>query len=190
MNNAMSSHTQRLATKLAFAIVLFVTVSTALAVLSRYRQNLAVIDTQHRMIPGKLDLMRRVTAEEREAITRFKQLLPPDYGANSPEWFIYSRLDEIKSRFALQDMTVGEIQTKDGARTAHFSMKIPHSDYSQVLNRVALLETELFPFVSINSIAISNQSGESALNMTVEGDVIMPAMPEKSPQTRGGADKP
>lgn len=188
----MSSHTQRLAIKLAFAIVLFVVVASSLAVLARYRQNLVVIAAQHRIISDKLALMRRTIAEEREAFKRFKQLLPVDYGVKSPEWFIYHRLDEIKSRFALQDLTINEIIIKDGVRTAHFSLKLPQPNYGQVLNKLAILETELFPFVSIGSIAISRQPGDltAGPTMTVEGDVIMPATPEQLSRIRTGAGKP
>lgn len=192
MNSTMSSHTQRLALKLAFAIVLFVLAASSLAVLSRYRENRVVIVAQHRIISDKLVLMRRTIAEEREAITRFKKLLPAGYGDKSPEWFIYRRLDEIKSRLALQDLTINEIIIKDGVRTARFSFKLPQPDYGQVLNKLAILETELFPFVSIGSIVISRQPGDLTAGpaMTVEGDVIMPATPEQLSQVNRGTGQP
>lgn len=200
MNSVMSSHTQRLAVKLMIAIVIFVIVATSLAAMSRYRETLVITVAQHRTLSDKLGHMRRVIAEEREAIAGFKRLLPPGYGVKSPEWFVYARLDEIKSRMAAQDMTVKAIETKDGVRTAHFSLKIPHPDYSQVLNRLAALETEVFPFTSISSIEISNQSSATftGLTMTIEGDVIMPggdkavspAAPVLQHQTGGGQGTP
>jgi hypothetical protein len=133
-------------------------------------------------------------------ISRFKRLLPVGYGVKSPEWFVYARLDEIKSRLAVPDMTVNAIQIKDGVRTTHFALKILHPDYSQVLNKLAVLETEVFPFVSISSIEISNRSSEASvgLTMSVEGDVIMPdtsaaepsAAAEQPGQSATGVVKP
>ena len=188
MNITMSSHIQRLAVKLMFSILFFVIVATSLAAMSRYQQNLSITVAQHKTILDKLYNMRQIIAEERETITNLNRLLPADYGVKSPEWFIYNRLDEIKSLPALKEMTVKAVEIKDGERTAHFSFKIINPDYSQVLNRLAVLETKVFPFVSISSIEISKKSDETfaGLTMAIEGDVTMPSVNT----TDERADKP
>ncbi|MDD2272712.1 MAG: hypothetical protein PHP95_10150 [Desulfuromonadaceae bacterium] len=177
MNITMSSHLQRLAVRLMFSILFFVIVSTSLAAMSRYRQNLTITVAQHKTLLEKLGHMHQIIAEEREAITIFNNLLPADYGVKSSDLFIYKRLDEIKSLPSVKEMTVKAIETKDGERIAHFLFKIQNPDYSQVLNRLATLETKVFPFVSISLIEISKQSGitYTGLAMTIEGDVTMPA---------------
>jgi len=175
MSSAMSEYTRRLWVKFAFAALLFVSMATSLAAMTRYRETMLITVKQHHSLASKLDQMHRYIAEEREVIGRFKRLLPSDYGAKSPQWQVYSRLDEIKSRLAAPDMTVNAVQVKGSYRIAHFSLKILNPDYSQVLNKLAALETESFPFVSINSIEISNKASEgSGLTMNIEGDVIMP----------------
>lgn len=176
MNCAMSDHTRRLAVRFAFATVLFVSVATSLAAMTRYRDAMLITVKQHHSLTSKLGQMRRFIAEEREVLARFKRILPSDFGARSPQLLMYSRLDEIKSRLGAPDMSVNTIQINDSERIIHFSLKIPNPDYSQVLNKLAALETEAFPFVSISSIEISNKASDASAGLTIniEGDVIMP----------------
>jgi hypothetical protein len=177
MNRAMTAHTSALTIRLALLIFLFAVIASAAAALARYNQGLGVMLVKQRSIKANLDQMRSSTVNINQSVAEFRRLLPAGYGTSSPELLMFARMDEIKQTIRPSDISVKPVETKEGVLTVEFSLKLNNPDFSKLVNTLGQLETSIFPFVSIRSVAIEQSSPGllSGIMVVVEGAVLMPA---------------
>jgi hypothetical protein len=177
MNRAMTAHTSSLTIRLALLIFIFAVIASAAAALARYNQGLGTMLVNQRNIKANLEQMRSSTVNINRSVAEFRRLLPSGYGTSSPELLMFARVDEIKQTIHPSEINVKPVETKEGALAVEFSLKLNSPDFSKLVNSLGQLETSIFPFVSIRSVAI-DQSSLGLLNgmtVVVEGAVLMPA---------------
>ncbi|MDK9716467.1 MAG: hypothetical protein OEL57_00995 [Trichlorobacter sp.] len=129
--------------------------------------------------------MRLAVKDTDKTVADFKSLLPPAYGTRTPEWLVYSRIDNLKSRLQTTELTVKAIENRENMIVVDFSATLPLRDvssYSRIVNLLGYQETLAFPFVNIRSIQVDQSGSETlqGLKLVVEGIVQMPAPQEDS----------
>lgn len=177
----MSRYSRKLAIRLGFSVLLFAVLATLLGVMVRYRQSLLYAKEHHLTIRKNVIKMREVRERITASVTRFKGMLPAGNDGRTPEWLMFSRLDQVKNRFPKGELSVKPIEKKeDGSLALNFSLKLVHPAYSRVINTMGELETEVFPFVMFTGLdgqQVVDGLGK-AFGVTVTGSIVMPGARE------------
>jgi len=186
MNSSMQSQTHQLVIRFCCILALFALFSAGLAASIHYRKMLAKTTASQETIVRNMTRMRTTAQEVEKTVTGFRHLLPPGYGSHSPERLLYTRLDEFKAGLRPADMTVKTIENRDGVLNLEFTASFPlrsASDYATIVNQLGRQETLAFPFVSIGSVMIGQDSAAASggLKMQVEGTVQTPAPQLETP---------
>jgi len=126
----------------------------------------------HTRILANLPLMQAETNNLHQHVAAFRQALPADLTARSPDLLLYARLDQIKSSLQPSEMTVNAPEHKDGTHIIDFTLKVPFSRYSALVNGMGQLQTELFPFTDFKEITLAPTAAESTIMVT--GSVLLP----------------
>ncbi len=177
---AMQQQTRQKLIKLGIILTCFTLLASLLGVVIRYKEMLARTITNQKTIFQNVGKMRLAANDADKTVAEFKSLLPPDYGTRSPEWLIYSRIDDLKSRLQATELTVKAVENRENMIIVDFSATLPLRDagaYGRIINLLGYQETLAFPFVSIRSIQV-DQSGSGTLQglkFVVEGVVQTPA---------------
>lgn len=177
----MSRYSRKLAIRLGCAVLLFAVLATFLGIMVRYRQSLLNAYEHHLAIRKNVTEMRETRERIATSVTRFKGMLPVGYDSRTPEWLMFSRLDQVKNRFPKGELSVKPIEKKeDGSLALNFSLKLIHPEYNRVINTIGELETEVFPFVTFTGIdgqQVVDGLGK-AFGVTVTGSIVMPGTGE------------
>ena len=176
----MQQQTRQRLIKLGIILTCFTLLASLLGVAIRYKEMLARTITNQGVIFRNVGKMRLATKDADKTVADFKYLLPAAYGTRSPEWLIYTRIDDLKSRLQTSEMVVKPIENKEGMVAVDFSAALPLRDtgtYSRIINLLGNQETLAFPFVSIRNIQIDQSGSETmqGLKLVVEGVVQIPA---------------
>jgi hypothetical protein len=182
---AMQRQTRQKLIKLGIILICFTLSASLLNVVIRYKEMLARSITNQKTIFQNVSRMRLATKDVDKTVADFKSLLPPAYGTHTPEWLMYSRIDDLKSRLQATEMVVKTIENKEGMVSVDFTATLPLRDsgaFSRIINLLGKQETLAFPFVNIRSIQIEQSGNEAqqSLKLVVEGVVQMPAPQETS----------
>jgi hypothetical protein len=182
---AMQRQTRQKLIKLGIILICFTLSASLLNVVIRYKEMLARSITNQKTISQNVSRMRLATKDVNKTVADFKSLLPPAYGTHTPEWLMYSRIDDLKSRLQATEMVVKTIENKEGMVSVDFTATLPLRDsgaFSRIINLLGKQETLAFPFVNIRSIQIEQSGNEAqqSLKLVVEGVVQMPAPQETS----------
>lgn len=172
MINTLQARNRHLAFRLAVLILIAMLLGSALALLLRKGQSLRQLLVLHTRILANLPLMQAETSQLHQQVAAFRQALPADLAARSPDLLLYSRLDQIKSRLQPSEMTINPPEHKDGSHRIDFTLKAPISRYSAVVNGMGQLQAELFPFTDFREITLAPTAADSTL--MVSGSVLLP----------------
>lgn len=175
MIQELRNNTRRTGIQLIIVLVLFMLLGVTLAVMIRKEQSLVKLRTSHRSITANLPVMEEDTRRIREQMANFRRLIPAENGGRSLELLVFSRLDQVKAALPQSTMTVFPLEKKDGNASVAFSLKVPIQNYATAINIVGRLQTETFPFVIINRVALDAvNSGQ----FSIDGSVVMPLAAE------------
>ena len=178
MNGIMQNHTKKLTIRLGIAVSIFALIGSSLAALARYEQSLKKRSGIHNKISINISQMRASTAETKETVAKFNQLLPSGYGTKSQDLLIFSKIDLMKAAINPVEMSVTPPEEKEGLLAVGFTLKLKDKNYSALLNQLGSLETSAFPFISFTEISIIKETKdrESAAegSIAIQGSVIMP----------------
>jgi hypothetical protein len=172
-----------------YSALLFAVLATSLALSIRYRQSLEELVANHEAIRLNLALMRTSTITLHKTVTSFRSMLPVGYENRSAEFMLLTRLDEIKTKLPRGELLVNPIQSKNGMLSIEFLSKLENPYYSDVLNAIGTLETDIFPFVTIKSISISGdqRNKPGPISIAITGEI---ATPQVAPQTTADTPAP
>lgn len=176
----MHDQTRKNVIKLCVVLSFFALLTTLLGVSIRYKRMLEATISNQEQIVGNMARMRMATKEVDTTIASFNRLLPAGYGSRSPEWLLYSRLDELKSRLQADELTVKPLETKDGLMLLNFSAILFAHDagsYNRIISLLGRQETLAFPFMTIHSIAMerSAENSNRGIKIIIEGAAQTPA---------------
>lgn len=177
---AMRQQTRQKLTKLGIILACFMLLASLLSVVMRYKEMLAHTIINQETIFRNMSRMRLAAQDTDKTVADLKTLLPPAYETRSPEWMVYTRIDDLKSRLQATELTVKTVENKEGMIGVDFSATLPLRDagaYSRIINLLGNQETMAFPFVSVRSIQIEQSGSETfqGLKLIVEGVVKTPA---------------
>jgi hypothetical protein len=174
----MEKHTRLFAIRLAAVLVLVTLLGTTLALLTRKEQSLQKLLGYHTKIKANLSLLRDDTRATKSTLTLLKRQIPTDYQQHSRELLIFSRLDQIKTSLKPLEMNLTALETKDGATSIGFTLKLPIAPYDASINAMGNLQTEIFPFIIFKGMTLSASPGT---DFSVEGVVLMPELARVKP---------
>lgn len=180
MNASMQRQTHQLMIRFCCILGLFALFSAGLVVSIRYQKMLATTTASQETIVRNMARMQTTAREVEKTVAGFKRLLPPGYGSLSAERLLYTRLDELKVDLQPAEMTLKALENREGLLSIEFTASFPlrrASDYATIVNQLGRQETVAFPFISIESIIIGQDSAGAAggLKIQVEGTVQTPA---------------
>lgn len=167
-------HNRQLMLRLAVALLTFIVLGIACALLLRSVQSQQALRDQHTNILANLPRMQDETATIQQQMATFRRTMPADLGSRSPERTIYGRLDEIKRSLQPSEMMVTAAESKEGQLSIGFTLKLPLSRYNEVINGMGQLQTVLVPFVDVKELSLDAKTAEGAI--TVIGSVVLPTM--------------
>lgn len=167
----LQSNTRKTGIQLAAILLIFTLLGVSLALIIRKEQSLIKQREYHRKIVANLPKIEEDTRRIREQLSNFRQLMPESNSRRSPEMLVFSRLDQITATFPQGLMTISGLEKKDGRASVSFSIKFPLQSYTQTINTFGKLQTETFPFVTMNKVAID---GTKSGLLSIDGSVIMP----------------
>ena len=179
MITTLHRRNRQLALRLAVALIVFITLGVALALLLRINQSRQALREQHTTILANLPRMQAETAAIQQQMTTFRRTVPADLGSRSPELTLYARLDEIKLQLQPLEMAVTAPESKDGVLSIGFNLKLPLARYNALINGMGQLQTTLLPFVVFKELTLDAKTAEGAI--TVIGSVVLPAMAGGTP---------
>jgi hypothetical protein len=180
MNASMQHQTRQILIRFCCILGLFALFSAGLVASIHYRKMLATTTASQDIIVHNMTKMQTTAREVEKIVTGFRRLLPPGYGSLSAERLLYTRLDELRVSLKPAEMTLKAIENRAGALSIEFTASFPlrrASDYATIINQLGRQETLAFPFISIESIIIGQDSAAAAggLKIQVEGTVQTPA---------------
>lgn len=179
MNTTLQIRNRQLAARFIMTLVLFILLSSTLALILRKVQAQRQLLTLHTSILANLPLMQAETVNLRQQVAAFRRALPAGLGSRSADLLLYARLDQIKSVLQPGEMTVTGPETKDGVQTLVFNLKVPMSRYSSLVNGMGQLQTELFPFVDFREITLAPSLSDTSI--VVVGNVLLPPVSGGAP---------
>ena len=176
MNEQMQRYSKKLTMKFVATVSIFAVMASLMVGLIRYEQSLKRLKKAHEGIVSRITQMKAVEAETRRTVDRIKQSIPPGYGTRTDEWLIYSKMDSIRATLQPTEMNLSTIEEKEGFKSLQFTYKPKDTDYSRLLNQTGLLETSVYPLVSIDSIKLGRgeKGSEKSESILVEGTVKIP----------------
>lgn len=169
----MQRRTTILAIRLSATVLLVALLGSALALLIRKEQSLITMLGYRNKIKHNLIAMRDNSRLLTEQITAFRQQIKTDHLQRSAEMQLFLRLDQINTDLKPLEMNVTPVESKDGAHSIGFTIKLPTSSYEASINTMGRLQTRLFPFVTFKGASFSATPGT---DFTVEGAVFMPPL--------------
>lgn len=177
---AMQRQTRQKLIKLGIILACFTLLASLLGVVIRYKEMLSRTITNQKTIFQNVGKMRLAAKDADKTVADFKSLLSPAYGTHSPEWLVYTRIDDLKSRLQASELTVKAVENRENMIVADFSAILPLRDagaYGRIINLLGYQETLAFPFVSVRSIQVdqSDSGTLQSLKFVVEGVVQIPA---------------
>ena len=100
----------------------------------------------------------------------------------SAERLIYGRLDQLKSRFRPDRLTISALQRKGGELSLQYSLQFDNPDYDEFLNLVSYLEMASFPFSPVDSVTLAGgRANRGKVLCTVSGKLLASANPQAEP---------
>lgn len=174
----MRQYSIKQALRLAAILTLVLLLGSSLALLTRKKQSLDEMLRYHTKIKSNLINMQDNTQHIQEQISNFRTHLKSDEQRHSKEVRLFQRLDQIKSIMKPTEMLVSPIETKEGASSIGFTLKLPVARYEASINAMGQLQTESLPMVSFNEVDLSASAGNE---MTITGTVLLPALPGEQP---------
>lgn len=175
MSTALQQRTLQLGWYATIALTVLGILGVTFSLLLRKEQMLKKALVTHRTIVANLPLMRRETLDISQQLSLFRQLMPTDQPQRSNELLLFTRLDQLKTALKPLEMSVTTPETKDGATSIVFSMRLPVQSYSAIVNSLGTLQSTSFPFVVVRSFSIDAKTNSQ---IAVEGSVIMPVIGE------------
>jgi hypothetical protein len=98
-------------------------------------------------------------------------------GGQSAERLIYGRIDELKSRFRPDELSISALERKGGELSLQYSLRFDNPDYDEFLNLVSYLELAAFPFSPVDSVTLTGgrANQRKVLSCTVSGKLLASA---------------
>ena len=103
----------------------------------------------------------------------------------SAERLIYGRIDELKSRFRPDQLTISALERRGGELSLQYTLQFDNPDYNEFLNLVGYLERAAFPFSPVDSVTLAGDRANrgKTISCTVSGKLLASANPQtKSPE--------
>ena len=175
MNRELQANTRKTGIQLTAVLLIFTLLGIAFALMVRKEQSLIKQRASHRKIVANLPILEEDTRLIRQQLTNFRQLMPEDGARRSAELLVFSRIDQILSTFPQGVATVSGLEKKEGRASLTFSIKFPLQNYAQVINGFGKMQTETFPFVTVNKVTVD---GTKNGQLSIDGSVIMPLSTE------------
>lgn len=156
------------------ATVLFLVITTAFSLQERERRILEKKQKELVLAKQGLSRIRAAIQERRNALATFKSQFTEEAAKTTPAIQIYSQVDEIKARYAPDDMVIGPIEKNGTDVTLKYTLSFNHTDYSALLNTISRLQRNIFPFTPVDSVAISQaeSNGKGFVLSVVNGRII------------------
>ena len=174
----MQKRTTILAIRMSAIVLLVTLLGSALALLIRKEQSLITMLGYRNKIKHNVIAMRDNSRLLTEQMTAFRRQIRTDHLQRSAEMQLFLRLDQIKTDLKPLEMNVTPVESKDGAHSIGFTLKLPASSYETSINTMGRLQTELFPFVIYKGTSFNAVPGT---DFTVEGTVFMPSLTGTKP---------
>jgi len=141
---------------------------TAGSILNKYTRSLYETSDKFQEFSVKyFNILSAITDIERTSMT-IKGLIPGEFETRSPEEFLLTGLDEVKSIFGNAEVTITNIETKSNEVQLPVTIKAVLKDYTLFTNQVGYLQSMKFPFFAINSIKIARPAEKGLSPTTVE----------------------
>lgn len=104
---------------------------------------------------------------------------------------LFNRLDQLKQQLHPQSTVVSALEKKPEGSQIKFSLKLSATNnYQDKINILGQLETEIFPFIIIDSLSLHKTTAglQQAPTLAVEGSIFLPNQ-TSAPDAPSGANK-
>jgi len=146
------------------------------SILNKYTRSLYETSDKFQEFNVKyFNILAAITDIERTSMA-IKGLIPGEFEKRSPEEFLLTGLDEVKSIFGNAEVMITNIETKPNEAQLPVTIKSVLKDYTLFTNQVGYLQSMKFPFFTINSIKIARplEKGPSLTTFEISGFLKCP----------------
>lgn len=162
--------------KIRFLIAALLSLTVAVACVAQVRARRLEENVHKDLVKAKsgLDRLKEANVNRKKALDALKRQFGSGTIENSPERLIYEKLDEIKGRVRLGELTVTTVAREGGEVYMPYTFKFRDQNYNEVLNAISYLQEAAFPLTPVKSVEISlgDEKGKGSLIFTISGRVL------------------
>lgn len=163
------------------ATIVFIIVVSGYVILVRHELNARTTAAALASLDGKLVQMRTATAELNQTLAGFREILPQGYAGRSVEALLFKGVDDLKNQFPGAQLTIAALADQPEGVALPFTVRVTAGDYTGFVNTLVRLQARLFPFVSIQRVAIEyDQPAKATVAYKVEGTIMTPKHSDKA----------
>jgi hypothetical protein len=155
------------------ALLLLVMTSAFIIQQRSHRQLVKTLDDLTRAVSG-LSKVREASANRRSVLAAIQSQFARNIQNKSPEMILYEKIDELKTLFNADDMTITALEKKGSESSIQYTITLNNPDFNGVLNTISALHGSVFPVSPVSAIAItqSDVKGVGALSYKITGKII------------------
>lgn len=121
-----------------------------------------------------LSKVREASANRRSVLAAMQSQFARNIQNKSPEMILYEKIDELKTLFNADDMTITALEKRGSEFSIQYTVTLNDPDFNSVLNTISGLHGSVFPVSPVSAIAItqSDVKGVGALSFKITGKII------------------
>lgn len=146
-----------------------------IALVGKYKENLAQSIDSFEKIKMNSVRMARATEEKERIISDIKGLLPAAYHSASNEGLLLSAIDSIKVNIKDSTVNIANIENKEGELTLSAGIRTSFDSYGMLVDRVGYLQGLAFPHFRVEKINIERSEEMGGLICNITGTLTIPA---------------
>jgi hypothetical protein len=179
--NGLETEVRQLKKRYWMALALFFISSMVCVSLLRTMQVQEKTNRELLRASDGLKLLKGVNINRRMSLAQLKSHFLADGKNASVEKLIYARIDDLKTRFKPNDLTIASIEKKGEEVTLNYTLKFLNPDFNYFLNTVNALEEIDYPLTVVSSVSITRSAAKdgNVLSCAVSGKVL--AFSDNSP---------
>lgn len=157
------------------ATIAFTVVASGLVIIARHELSAREAAAALGRLEEKLPQVSAASRALEQTLAGYRTLLPRNYDGRSVETLLFEGLDDLKSRFPGAQLTITACTDQPEGVALPFTLRVTAVDYAGFVNTLSRLQARLFPFVTIQRVAIDyDQPAKATVAYKVEGTLMAP----------------